>query len=217
MREGRIHCHRTLRVMMSILYSSVKSLAGPGGAEGALRDITRVGVRSRAVTGCVRCMRGTFLFRKTGQCGVGKRECCRSVDGCCTVSINLEGTHLGFQRRRVARVVRGVVCGRLHVHNFLMSVNVIRVEEGRNGGCICSRLRISFVTAGNASGCCVRSTCTVPARRGQRRRVTSLEGVSGTFHGVVVVTRSVTACASGCNVMRVNLFSFLLGRALGLT
>ncbi len=209
----RVHGSSSLRRLVGVVTSKVNTLAGPGGLTGAFQDRGGSAVSCSAVGTCASCLYSSFLIRGSAQCSVGKGECVGSPFGCCFVSLNLHGTEVGFHRSRGDRLVRGLVCGRLEVHKFGISINTIPFifESGSNGRRH-AVLRVSFIYGLNDEQCCVRSTCEVKASRGRGRRHTSLAGISSSFGGVVVVKRRAPVVQSRANVAAVDVRGFLLGR-----
>ncbi len=189
-RHCGVHLSSMLISLASSLYSSVKSLAGTAGVTSALGHIEGTGISSRAVTDCLRCLARSFLFSRTGHCSMGKGGCFRCPGGCCYISVKLQGTHLGFHRRRRARVVRGVVCGRLVYHRCSISIKIIRVRRARGGGEMGGRYRVSFIMGEKSGECCVRSTLSVDSPTGLRARHHPLGKAKSGFGGMVVAGSS---------------------------
>lgn len=187
-RHGHVRGSTRVGVLISILTSTVNTPAGPSGVTGAFTDRHRVDCAGGAVSRRVSFLTSTFLVRGTRHCSVGKHGCVNTGLGCCFASLNLHGTQLGFHRRRPARVVRGVICGRLYVHKCRISMNVIRTfNESDDNGHLHGRLRISFIIGRTDRQCCVRITCSLASRRGRTRRFGSLHRVPSSFGGVVVM------------------------------
>lgn len=191
MRQGGLQGISRVSALMSVLTSTVKTPAGPAGVSGAFGDRQNVGCDGGAVSGRVSCLIRTFLVSGTSECSVGNEGCIKTGLGCCFSSIKLEGTELGFERRRPARVVRGVICGRLLVENCGISINVMRTcTGGSRKGAAQGRFRISFMIGRNDRECCVRITCSVASRRGRGRRFGSFEGVPSSFGGVIMMGKA---------------------------
>lgn len=195
---------------MHILTSNVNSSAGPAEVTGAFRSTRKVAVGESAVGRCVSCLGSSFLVRRTLHCSIGNEGCVNARAGCCFTSVNVHTTVLGCQRRRRARVVRGVVCGRLHDHKCGISMKLIRLNNGSRGnGFVEGRLRISFIMGHPPCEICVRSTFRVPAPRGRRRRQHPLLSVGSRFHGVIVINSSVRHGRSRLKMLAIKLLSFL--------
>ncbi len=216
LRECGVGGRRRLRRLVGVLTSSVKKLVGPGGLMGAFGSMGGISVSPGAIDFCLKVLRRMFVIRGSVHCSVGKGGCVSAPTGCCFTSLNLHGTHVGFHRRRMDRLVRGLVCGRLHVHRLLMSINIIIMGAGgRRNGDRHGRLRISFMYGRKDGHYCVRSTLQLPGRRGQRRRLHSLVGVSSGFRGFMVARRPVGHCRGRGKMMFVGVCRFLLsGRYL---
>lgn len=203
--------------LVSVVTSGVNYLAGPAGLRGAFGSMGNRDVSSAAVRDCLKVLRSTFVLRGTVQCSVGKGRCVGAPSGCCFRSIKLHGTHLGCHRVSKNRLVRGVVCGRLHVEKCSVSMKRIRIEvAGSSKGGVQGLLRISFVYGDKSGHICVRSTLSVPARRGVSRRAGSLHRVGSKFPGVIVIKNLAPSRIGASNVSVVGVVSFLGSARKGL-
>lgn len=211
LRHGHLGGSSKVHRLIHLLTSAVNSYAGIREVSGAFGSIKKIRVNAGAVNECLRGLRSSFVVDRTLHCSIGKHGCVNANAGCCFRSVNVEGTIMSFQRVRFARVVRGIICGRLQGRNCAISIKSIRdFGQSRGNGLRHEGLRVSFIIGHRSRHLCVRSTCTLPSGRGMSRRRTSLLGMGSNFHGLVVMK---SECHSNCgrrNVLVVDLSSFLL-------
>lgn len=132
------------------------------------------GIDCSALSGCLNCVRRTFLTCGARHCGVGKGSIITNGYGCCLGSLSFGGFLCPNFTCKIKCLLRGTMCLRLHHLNCVMCANSF--QSGR----------ISFITVGSSEIVCLRTACVLRATRAVRQRCTPLLAVNSGCRGCII-------------------------------